>query len=131
MESTEGYSLRLTRHASEQMEAKGFDLDSVTYTFENPKSVYPNKKFAGQFRVTGSGICLIGKPLGNDFLVFTIYEDGVMTPPRPDQLDTPEGKKYAALYEKAVATGRVKRNGEYWPRVHQRKKSDMRHKLIK
>lgn len=131
MESTEGYSLRLTRHASQQMEAKGFDLETVEYTFGNPENIYPNKKFAGQFRVTGHGVCLIGKPMGGEFLVFTIYEDGVMTPPRPDQLDTPEGRAYAERYEKALASKNVRRNGEYWPRVHERNKSDMRHKLIK
>lgn len=129
MESTEGYTLKLTAHARKQMEAKGFDAESVEYTFNTPEKIYPNKKFAGQFRVIGSGICLVGQPMKDVFLVFTMYEDGVMTPPRPDQLDTPEGKAYAALYEKAVKSGRVMRDNEYWPRVHQRE-GDMRHKLI-
>ena len=130
MESTEGYSLRLTAHARQQIEAKGFNEDSVNEMFSAPEKVYPNKKFVGQFRVTGNGICLIGKPTGKDFLVFTVYEDGVMTPPRPDQLDTPEGKAYAALYSAAKRSGKGKRSGEYWPRVHQRK-SDVGHAHIK
>lgn len=123
MKSTEGMSLRLTTHAKRQMEAKGFSSEDVESVFNSPSRVYPNKKFEGQFRVAGKGICLIGKPEGNMFLVLTAYEDGVMTPPRRDQLDTPEGKAYAKLYEEAKRRSngkKVRRENEYWPRVHQR-----------
>lgn len=130
MESTEGYTLRLTAHARKQIEAKGFNENSVNEMFGAPEKIYPNKKFVGQFRVTGNGICLIGKPTGRDFLVFTVYEDGVMTPPRADQLETPEGKAYAALYSAAKRSGSVKRRGEYWPRVHERR-GDVSHSQIK
>lgn len=129
MESTEGMNLRLTAHAKTQMEAKGFSQELLDMTFGSPENVYPNRKFAGQFRIVGNGVCIIGKPMGDTFLAFTVYEDGVMTPPRADQLQTEEGQRYAKLYEKAVATGRVKRSNEYWPRVH--KRSEMGHTLIK
>lgn len=132
MESTEGYTMRLTAHARQQMEAKKFDKEIVEYTFVNPAKVYPNRKFAGQFRVTGNGICLVGEPMRDGtFLVFTMYEDGVMTPPREDQKDTPEGQEYVALYNKALESGRVKRTNEYWPRIHERNDSEMGHTLIR
>ncbi|QNN99298.1 hypothetical protein SEA_FAUST_226 [Streptomyces phage Faust] len=130
MENTEGLTLRLTKHARTQMEAKGFKRENIDKMFSKPDRVYPNRKFPGQFRVAGKGICLIGKPVGETFLVFTVYEDGVMTPPRKDQLDTPEGKAYAELYEKAKASGKVRRSNEYWPRVHERR-GDIGHTLIK
>jgi len=112
------------------MEAKNFTEEDVEFAFRNNEKLYPNKKFEGQFRVVGKGICLIGKPVKDVFLIFTIYEDGIMTPPRPDQLLTAEGQQYAKLYERAVATGRVRRSNEYWPRVHARS-SDSGHTLIK
>ena len=130
MESTKGYTLRLTAHAGRQMEAKGFSQEDVEETFNNFDNIYPNRKFEGQFRIVGNGICLVGKPDNGTFLVFTMYEDGVMTPPREDQLNTPEGKAYAERYRKAQAAGNVKRQNEYWPRVHQRN-GDMRHTLIR
>lgn len=131
MESTEGYTLKLTAHARKQMQAKGFTQESIDNMFSEPDNIYPNKKFAGQFRVVGNGICLVGQPTDSMvFLVFTMYEDGVMTPPRADQLDTPEGKAYARRYELAKAAGNVRRSNEYWPRVHERN-GDMRHKFIK
>lgn len=130
MESTEGYSLRLTEHARKQIEAKGFTESDVEFAFSNFEKLYPNKKFEGQWRVVGKGLCLVGKPQGKMFTIFTIYEDGVMTPPRPDQLLTPEGKRYARLYNKAQRTGKARRQGEYWPRVHART-SDVGHSHIK
>lgn len=39
------------------------------------------------------------------FTVITIYQDQVLTPPRPDQLDTPEGKRYAERYLKGLGRG--------------------------
>lgn len=131
MESTEGLELKLTAHANEQMKKKNVDLERVQAAFVSPEKLYPNKKYAGQFRVVGNGLCLVGKPQGKEFVVFTIYEDGVMTPPRPDQLNTPEGKAYAELYNRAQRTGKVRRQNEYWPRAHKRASSDIRHTRIK
>jgi hypothetical protein len=132
MESTKGMALYLRLHAKEQMEKKGFKLERVEMMFSDYENnhVSPNKKYHGQFRICGDGICLVGQPFGDTFHVFTMYEDGVMTPPRPDQLETPDGQKYAKSYEKAIAGGSVKRSNEYWPRVHERN-GDIRHKRIK
>ena len=130
METTEGLTLRFTKHAREQMEAKKFDEDVLKAGFALAKAedntIYPNAKYPGQFRVIVNKVCLIGKPCGNVFLVFTVYADGVLTPPREDQLDTP----YAERYARAQKTGNLKRTNEYWPRVHQRR-SEMRHTNVK
>lgn len=132
MESTEGFKLAFTMHAQQQLDSKGISLELAESAFENPDKIYPNKKYVGQFRVTGNGICLIGKPMNGTFKVFTVYEDGVMTPPRPDQLLTEEGRKYAELYEKAQRSNTVKRGNEYYPRFKGRAQSgDMRHNYIR
>ncbi|AZU97271.1 hypothetical protein SEA_GILSON_226 [Streptomyces phage Gilson] len=133
MESTEGYKLAFTKHAEDQLEKKRVGFLRAREAFENPDKVYPNKKYAGQFRVVGNGICLIGRPMGNTFKVFTVYEDGVMTPPRPDQLETEEGRAYAELYEKAQRNkGRVARNNEYYPRAKKRAQArDVPHTYVR
>lgn len=118
MESTEGFRLHATDHALKQILQKGFAVEKIREVFENPsKKPYENKKYPGQFRVTGNGLCLVGKPKGNTFTLITVYEDGVMTPPRPDQLDTPDGKAYAERYAKGKA-----RVNEYAPRAIARRK---------
>ncbi len=118
MQSTEGFRLHATDHALNQIIQKGFEVEEIREVFNNPVKLYRNGKYEGQYRVTGNGICLVGKPKGNVFTLITVYEDGVMTPPRPDQLDTPEGKAYAERYKRGKA-----RNNEYAPRAIQRKKA--------
>lgn len=39
------------------------------------------------------------------FTVTTLYQDRVLTPPRQDQLDTPEGRRYAERYLKGLGRG--------------------------
>jgi hypothetical protein len=132
MESTEGFKLSFTEHAKKQLNAKALGMERAQQAFDAPEKVYPNKKYVGQFRVVGNGICLIGRPMNGTFKVFTVYEDGVMTPPRADQLDTPEGKAYAELYERAQMNGKVSRNNEYYPRAKQRRsQSDVRHTYVR
>jgi len=139
MESTNGMKLIFTRHAEEQIEAKGFDKNFIVSEFPNvaEDKISPNKKFEGQFRVVVGNVCLVGAPMYGMFRVFTLYEDGVMTPPRPDQMNTIEGQRYAHLYEKmqreknrTANNGNMKRKNEYWPRVHERR-SEIGHRLIK
>lgn len=130
MESTEGYRIKLTAHAREVMGKKNVDVIRVKNAFYNFEKIYPNKKYKGQFRIVGNGLCLVGAPGNGEFVIYTMYEDGVMTPPRPDQLETPEGRAYAALYHRAQKTGKVRRSNEYWPRVHERR-GDNGHTLIK
>jgi len=135
VKNTNGLTLSFSKHAREQMEAKGFVENELRdgFTKVTEKNISPNRKFEGQFRVVVGNVCLVGKPMGREFKVFTMYEDGVMTPPRKDQLDTPEGRAYAKLYEQAkrkAKGGQVRRSNEYWPRVHERR-SDAGHTLIK
>jgi hypothetical protein len=117
MQSTEGFRLHATDHALKQILDKGFAIEKIRETFENPAKLYKNGKYEGQYRVTGNGLCLVGKPKGTTFTLITVYADGVMTPPRPDQLNTPEGQEYARRYAKGKA-----RNNEYAPRAIARRK---------
>lgn len=105
MKTTEGMTLIPTRHAITTMNDKGFDPALVAETFKAPDEVYPSRSHPGQFRVTGNGLCLVGRPDGNKFILLTLYLDRVLTPPRPDQLDTPEGKRYAERYAKGLGRG--------------------------
>lgn len=118
MQSTAGFRLHATDHALMQILQKGFAVEKIRQVFENPVKLYKNGKYEGQFRITGDGLCLVGKPKGNTFTLITVYEDGILTPPRPDQLKTPEGQEYARRYERGLA-----RNNEYAPRAIARKKA--------
>jgi len=105
MYTTQGYTLRPTDHALRQILAKGFDADTVRETFSNPTEVYPSRSHPGQYRVTGNGLCLVGEPRGRDFVLITVYLDKVLTAPRADQLNTPEGRRYAQRYAKGQGRG--------------------------
>ena len=95
MNSTQGMALKITRHAAQTMINKGFDANTVRATFTEPTEVYPSRSHPGQYRVTGNGLCLVGKPEGRIFVLITVYLDRVVTPVRPDQLNTPEGRRFA------------------------------------
>jgi hypothetical protein len=101
MKTTEGYQLSMTNHANDQIATKGFSEDKVKRVFANPAKVYPcGKKYPGQVRVVGKGLCLVGIPRNDGiFTLITVYRDRVKTAPRPDQLDTPEGREYASRYQ--------------------------------
>lgn len=99
-----GRSLALTGHASSQAQEKGFSAETIAKTFRNPEEVYPSRSHPGQWRVTGNGVCLVGVPEGDKFRVITMYADRVLTPPRPDQLNTKEGRIFAERY--AAGQGR-------------------------
>lgn len=105
MTSTQGFALRPTAHALRQIAQKGFNPLHVKGAFENPDEVYASGSHPGQYRVTGNGLCLVGKPEGNEFVLITVYLDRVVTPPRPDQLVTPEGRKFAERYERGLGRG--------------------------
>lgn len=105
MNTTKGLTLDPTAHALRQIIEKEFNPLMVKETFENPTEVYPSRSHPGQYRVTGNGICLVGKPEGTRFILITVYADKVLTPPRPDQLDTPEGRRYAERYAQGKGRG--------------------------
>lgn len=91
------HSLRpkTTAHFLKTMRDKGFAGETVIATLKNPTEVYPSRSHPGQWRVTGNGICIVGKPDGDRFVLITIYADRIVTPVRPDQLNTPEGRNFA------------------------------------
>lgn len=105
MNTTEGMTLIYTQHSKRQLQEKGFKMKDVEATFDSPKEVYASGSHPGQYRVTGNGLCLVGKPEGNDFVLITVYQDRVLTPPRKDQLDTQEGRRYADRYAKGLGRG--------------------------
>lgn len=88
---------RPTAHFFRTMKQKGFDPQAVVDTLKNPTEVYPSRSHPGQFRVTGNGVCIVGKPEGDVFHLITIYADRVVTPVRPDQLRTAEGRRFAQV----------------------------------
>lgn len=107
METTEGYTLAPTDHALRTILAKGFTGDQVLTAFASPEKITEVRKYPGQFRVCGNGVALVGSPDERTmmFTLVTVYADGVLTPPRPDQLDTPEGRRYAERYQAGLGRG--------------------------
>lgn len=90
-----------TAHFIKTIKVKGFDVQKIIDTLRNPAEVYPSRSHPGQWRVTGNGYCIVGKPEGDKFVMITAYLDRVVTPVRPDQLDTPEGRRFAQEGRKA------------------------------
>jgi hypothetical protein len=75
----------MTAHATQVMRDKGFDPATVARTLKAPSEVYPSGMYPGQWRITGNGLCIVGKPEGDAFIIITMYLDRVITPLRPDQ----------------------------------------------
>ena len=75
----------LTRHALVTAQQKGFSLTTIRRVFSSPSEYYPSGSHPGQYRMTGHGLCLVGKPDGDTFVVITMYADRIITPLRPDQ----------------------------------------------
>ena len=100
----EQFTCILSNHAKKIAQEKGFVLKKVLAVFGNPRRVYPSKSHPGQHRITGDGLCLVGIPDDNkkEFLVITIYQDEVITAPRPDQLKTSSGRIYADRYKRGL-----------------------------
>lgn len=106
---TSDYRLKLTRHAEKQIADKGFSIQDVERVYEKPASVYRSGRYPKQHRIVGKGLCLVGEFLETEeFKLVTVYQDRVVTPPRVDQLDTPEGREYAKQYK----------NGTYVRKMH-------------
>ena len=93
-----------TRHFKDTMTSKGFDPRTVIATLKSPAEVYPSRSHPGQWRVTGNGLCIVGKPEGARFILITVYLDRVLTECRADQMNTPEGRRYAE--RRAAGLGR-------------------------
>lgn len=95
----------VTQHFKDTIEAKGFDTNDVIGLLKDPEEFYPSNSHPGQYRVTGRGLCVVGEPRDDKFILITIYLDKVLTPPRPDQMDSEEGRRYAERYEKGLGRG--------------------------
>lgn len=94
-----------TRHAYEVMQSKGFEIADAITVVEHPRNVYPSDSHPGQTRIVGRGLCLVGEIEGDEFRVITVYRDGVLTAPRPDQLATAEGRRYAMRFSRGLGRG--------------------------
>lgn len=105
MKTTEGVTLSLTKHAKRQAKAKNFPISDIVAMWENGPKVVPSRSHRGQFRVCGDGICLVGVPKDNSFVVITCYVDQELTPPRQDQLATPQGRRYAKRFAQGKGRG--------------------------
>lgn len=97
--------LRMTQHARQQMVEKGFDYRAVIAAYAKPDAFYESRSHPGQMRLTGRGLCLVGRVEGDTFAVITVYLDRVLTPPRPDQMGTTEGARYAERYALGMGRG--------------------------
>ena len=97
--------LRMSQHARQQMEQKGFDYRAVIAAYAKPEEFYESRSHPGQMRLTGRGLCLVGQVIEDTFFVITVYLDRVLTPPRPDQLSTTEGARYAERFDLGMGRG--------------------------
>lgn len=109
MRSTRGVTLSLTKHAKKQAKEKGFSVRNILDMWKEPDRIIPSRSYPGQYRVCGDGICLVGVPKGHSkvksFIVITLYADGELTPPRPDQMRTKAGRRYAIRYANGEGRG--------------------------
>jgi hypothetical protein len=108
---TEGYTLRSTNHAHTQILSKGFRVADVEAAFKAPTRVYRSGSHPHQHRVVGNGLCLVVEfnEKSKVSTLVTVYRDGVLTPPRADQLNTPEGREYARRYAQGLGRKQGKR----------------------
>lgn len=89
----------LSDHFRKTLIEKKFDGREVAALLKDPEEYYPSKSHPGQYRVTGRGLCVVGEPQGNRFVLITIYLDGVITPPRSGD-NSEAALQYAARYAK-------------------------------
>lgn len=94
---TKSMTFAPTDHFLRTMIAKGFTAEQVLAAWNRPAEVYPSGSHPGQWRVTGEGVCIVGKPQGKRFIGITVYADRVVTPVREDQMNTPEGRRFAEV----------------------------------
>lgn len=105
MIETDGLRLSMTSHARMTIADKGFDRYAIMDTFHRPECSTEVRKYPGQVRLIGNGLALVGKVVQDMFILITVYEDGTLTPPRPDQMGTPEGRRYANRYARGLGRG--------------------------
>lgn len=84
---------RLSRHAAQQADAKGFDLDAIFRAANSPSVTYENGRFPGQWRHIRDGIVAVVDPATG--VIITIYRNVVETALRADQTDA-DARRYGA-----------------------------------
>lgn len=85
MDTTEGMRLTLSRTACKIAAKEGWTPDMIQETFDNPKAIYANKQYEGQFRIAGTDIVIVGVPQGEDrFHGITLIVNGSEAPVKTD-----------------------------------------------
>lgn len=104
-DTVKGTRLIVSGHASRTIIAKGFDPRTVQAVHAAPTRVTEVRAHPGQIRLIGQGLALVGRVDAGRFILITVYADGVLTPPRADQMNTPEGRRYAERYARGMGRG--------------------------
>lgn len=105
MKSTDGVTLKLTKHAKKKARDIDVSVSDILEMWSEPNEIYPVRAYPGQWRVCGNGICLVGVSKRKSFIAITCYIDKELTPPRPDQLGTEVGRRYAERYSNGEGRG--------------------------
>jgi hypothetical protein len=64
---------RVTKHARERVEQRGFTMTALLGALREPEKVYESKKFAGQLRVVAGEMCLCVDPAKK--VIVTVFFD--------------------------------------------------------
>jgi hypothetical protein len=88
--ATSNSNVTFTRHFREQMASKGFRGQDIANALREPYKITPVTRYPGQWRFCGSGVAVVARVEGSDFILITVYADGIVTPLRPDQMSDPE-----------------------------------------
>ena len=81
METTYGMRLTLSRTACKIAAKEGWTAEQILETFNSPKAIYENKKYAGQYRIAGTEIVIVGVPMDEErFHGITLIVNGSEAP---------------------------------------------------
>ena len=95
----------ISDHAVSQAKAKGFTAEEIFAAMTNPARVTDVLKYPGQKRFIAGRIAVVAAPKGDAWHIVTLYLDDVLTAPRADQMDTPEGRRYAERFANGQGRG--------------------------
>lgn len=97
-------TFEISDHAVETAKSKGFTAEEIFEAMTKPERITDVTKYPGQKRFIAGRLAVVCEPSGEDhWIIRTMYLDGVLTPPRPDQTDA-AGRRYARRY--AAGQGR-------------------------
>lgn len=99
-------TVKITPHFTQQAVAKGFESSALRAALTAPERITPVRAHPGQIRLIAAGVAVVCRPdvKAGTLTAITVYADGVLTPPRADQMSTPQGRRYAQRY--ATGQGR-------------------------